>query len=288
MNRHLLWRNIKDRMIFVMTGACLLLVLYPLGSILTQLLQKGLPGLSLEFFLSSPKPLGSGEGGLGNAILGSFVVVGMAALIAIPWGVFLGVILAEFSKQKLARFLRYTVDLQLSLPSIVVGIFAYAILVEPFKNFSAHAGAAALSILLMPVVARTTEEGLRALPVSVKESAMALGISTWRIHFFILLRAVRPIMMAGIFLGLARVAGETAPLLFTAFSSSSWPITFETGLPNFHITEPIATLPVMIFQYASSGFDEWRQKAWTAAMVLVIWIVFVNIASKYYFRRERA
>ena len=281
------WRGFKNHFVWVTTGLCLLVVLYPLGSILANLLKRGLPGLNLNFFLKNPVPLGEASGGLGHAMMGSMMVVTMAALIAIPWGVFLGIILAQYSKKKITRLLRHTVDLQLSLPSIVVGIFAYAILVQPFKKFSAHAGAAALAMLLLPVIARTTEEGLRALPITIKESALALGIPTWRIHFFILLRAIRPIMMAGIFLGMARVAGETAPLLFTAFSSSSWPISLSDGIPSFHITEPIATLPVMIYQYASSGFDEWRQQAWTAAMVLVLWIMLMNLASKYYFRRER-
>jgi phosphate transport system permease protein len=287
MKKKFSWRELKNYLVWISTGACLLIVLYPLGSILTQLLKRGLPGLSLDFFIHSPVPLGESGGGLGNAMMGSMMVVVMAALIAVPWGIFLGIILAQYSKKKLVRFLRHTVDLQLSLPSIVVGIFAYALLVEPFKKFSAHAGAFALAILLLPVIARTTEEGLRALPISIKESALALGIPTWRIHFFILLRAIRPIMMAGIFLGMARVAGETAPLLFTAFSSNTWPITVIGAVPHFHITEPIATLPVAIYQYASSGFDEWRQQAWTAAMVLVLWIMLVNLASKYYFRRER-
>jgi phosphate transport system permease protein len=281
------WRRAKNHAGKFACGFGLMLVLYPLGSILYHLLKRGLPGLSLDFFISSPKPLGVPGSGIGNALLGSFMIVTMSAFIAVPWGVFLGVILSQYSKKKWVRFLRYTVDLQLSLPSIVVGIFAYAVLVEPFRKFSAHSGAAALSILLLPVVARTTEEGLRALPIQIKEAALALGIPTWRVHINILLRAIRPIVMAGIFLGLARIAGETAPLLFTAFSSSRWPIDWQEGsqLPSFHLTEPISTLPVQIFQYASSGFDEWRQKAWTGAMVLVFWIMLVNIATKTYFNK---
>jgi phosphate transport system permease protein len=244
----------------------------PLVSVISYVLAKGASGLSWSFFTELPKPVGETGGGFGNALVGSLILVGLACAVGIPVGVLSGVYLSEFGRRdKLANAVRFSADVMSGVPSIAVGIFIYTVLVLTMRRFSALAGGAALGILMVPTVMRTTEELLKLVPDSLREAGLALGIPKWRVILSIVLRTGMPGIVTGIMLAVARAAGETAPLLFTAFGNRFW----ATGLDK-----PIASLPVQIFTYAVSPYDDWHRQAWAAALVLMATVLLLNVGAR--------
>jgi len=264
----------RKAMDVVFRAACagaVLLALLPLASVLYHTAARGLGGIDLDFFTHLPKPVGEVGGGMANAIDGTLKLVGMACLLGIPVGVLAGVFLAEFSGSKLAVLIRFCADVMAGIPSITVGLFAYSVVVLPMGHFSAVAGAVALSIIMLPTVTRTTEELLRLVPGTLREAALGLGVPKWRATLRVVLRTAAPGIATGVMLAVARIAGETAPLLFTAFSNRFW----SQGLD-----QPIASLPVQIYTYAVSPFDDWHRQAWAAALVLVTLVLALNVIAK--------
>lgn len=245
--------------------ASVVIVMAPLVAIFGYLIFKGATSLNLAFFTQAPKPVGEPGGGMGPAILGTGVLLGWACLIGIPIGIAAGIYVAEFSRGRvLGHAIRFTADVLNGVPSIVMGIVIYALVVLPQKHFSSLAGGIALGIMMIPTVTRTTEEMLLMVPLSVREAALGLGVPNWRAVLSITLRTASPGVITGCMLAFARVAGETAPLLFTAFGNQFW----SSG-----IGEPIAALPLQIYEYAISPYDEWHRLAWAGALVLIVLIV---------------
>ncbi len=239
--------------------------------ILSYIIIKGASSINLDFFIKLPKPTGETGGGIANAIVGSFIVVGTASLIAIPVGVMSGIYLAEFGKNKFAFLIRYFADVMNGIPSIVTGIVAYVFVVVPMHGFSALAGGIALSIMMIPIITRTSEELIKMVPDTIREAGLALGIPQWKVILFIVLRTASTGIVTGIMLAVARVGGETAPLLFTAFNNS---------FMSFRLDQPISTMTVLIYNYASSPYPDWNAIAWGSAFVLIIIVLIVNILSK--------
>jgi phosphate transport system permease protein len=237
-----------------------LVILVPLGSIVWQLLVKGLPALDLQFFFHMPKPVGEAGGGMANAIVGTLILVGIGALIAVPTGIGAGLYLAEYGHGRFAVAVRYACDLLAGVPSIVVGVAAYGMVVIPMGRFSALAGGVALSILMLPTIVRSTEEVVRLVPRSYREAALALGAPRWKVIQQVVLPAASAGVITATLLAVARAAGETAPLLFTALGNRFWSLALD---------RPIASLPVMIFDYARAPYDDWNRQAWTGALVLL-------------------
>jgi phosphate transport system permease protein len=273
--RALMRRKLIDRGMRALAGCAIGVAMVPLVSVLWKLLRLGLPGLKLGFFTSLPVPVGEPGGGMGNALVGTLIIVGIGSAIGIPIGVFSGIYLSEFGRGRLARWVRFMADVLSGVPSIAVGMFAYTVVVMPMGHFSALSGGVALSVLMIPVVTRTTEEMLKLVPNTLREAALALGAPRWRATLSIVLPTALPGVLAGIMLAIARVAGETAPLLFTAFGDPHW----FAG-----VTKPVSALPMQIFVYASSPYDEWHQQAWTGALVLVLLIVVLQLAVRLYAR----
>ncbi|MFG1499444.1 phosphate ABC transporter permease PstA [Halobacteriovorax sp. XZX-3] len=255
-----------------------LLVILPLILVFIFLLQKGSTSISLDFFLNDPKPVGEIGGGMRHAILGTLIMVSIGSLIAVPVGTLCGVYLSEYGKSKIATALRFTIDLLTGVPSIVIGIFSYLIFVVSFKSFSALAGAFALSIIILPIVTRTTEEILKLIPRHVREAGLALGLPRWRVIFNIILKGSRNSLMTGVILAISRAAGETAPLLFTAFGSMYM---------SYNVTGPMASLPVQIYNYAISPYKEWQQQAWAGSFTLIIIVLGLNLSAKFLFNSKK-
>ncbi len=253
------------------------LAVTPLLGIFIYIVNKGIPGLNRDFFVSLPKPVGETGGGMGNAIVGSGILVSLTSIIGVPWGILLGVYLSEYASSRLARWLRQCIDQLSSIPSIVIGLFAYAMIVVWTKHFSAWAGTFALLIILVPIVARTTEEILKLVPQHIREAGLALGIPRWNVTLFIVLKGVRGGVMTGVILGIARIMGETAPLIFTAFNN-------QYGFSG--LNQPTASLPVQLYTYAISPFEEWHQQAWTGALVLVGIVLALNVISRILFKKS--
>ncbi|GGH09579.1 phosphate ABC transporter permease PstA [Silvibacterium dinghuense] len=242
-----------------------ILVVAPLVAIFAYLIYKGASSLNLAFFTQIPKPVGEAGGGMANAILGSAVLLLVGSLLGVPIGIAAGIYLAEFGQGgKLANVVRFTADVLNGVPSIVMGIAVYSLIVLPQKHFSAFAGGVALGIMMIPTITRTTEEMLLMVPGSVREAALGLGVPSWRAVLSITLKTASPGVITGCMLAFARVAGETAPLMFTAFGNQFWS-------SNLH--EPIAALPLQIYAYAISPYDEWHRLAWAGALVLILLIV---------------
>ncbi len=247
-------------------GACVLaaaIVIVPLGLLVTHLLVHGLPALSPGFFIHLPKPVGEPGGGMANAIVGTLIMVGLGSAIAVPVGVGAGVFLAEFGDGRFASVVRYAVDVLAGVPSIVIGVAAYALIVVPMGRFSATAGGVALAILMLPTIVRATEEVVRLVPQSYRAAALALGAPRWRVVQNVVLPAASRGIATAAMLAIARASGETAPLLFTALGNRFW----STSLDR-----PIASLPVMIFDYARAPYADWNAQAWTGALVLFVMI----------------
>ena len=255
-------------------GACVLatlLALVPLASVLVYVTAKGIGGLSWELFTALPKPVGELGGGFGNAMLGTLLLVGFACVISIPIGVLAGLYLSELGGTRLAQAVRFSADVMSGVPSIAVGIFVYTLVVLSMRSFSAFAGGIALGILMLPTITRTTEELLKLVPDSLREAGLALGVPRWRVILRVVLQTGAPGIATGVMLAVARAAGETAPLLFTAFGSRFWSVDLD---------KPIASLPVQIFTYAVSPYDDWHRQAWAAALVLIGMVLLLNVAAR--------
>jgi phosphate transport system permease protein len=265
------WRKAVNAVMFSFTGICALVAVSILFFILGYLVDHGGRSLSWAFLTRLPTPVGETGGGMANAIVGSASLLGLAALVGIPVGFIGGVYLAEFGGRTFPFVVRYTADLLNGVPSIVMGIFAYTVVVLPMHHFSAFAGGLALGVMLIPIVLRTTEDFLRAVPDSLREGALALGASKWKAVATIVIPAGFRGIATGMMLSLARVAGETAPLLFTSFSNRFW---------SHGLNEPTASLPVMIYTYAISPYDDWHRQAWAAGLVLLALVLIANVGAK--------
>jgi len=253
------------------TAAAAGLVVLPLLLILAFLLYQGASAVNLDFFTQLPKPVGEAGGGMANAIVGSLMLVTLAAALGLPLGILGGVYLAESGDRRLPWIARFLADVLNGVPSIVIGIFAYGLLVLPFRRFSALAGGFALAIIMLPIVVRTSEELVRLVPSSLREAALALGIPEWKVLVRVVLPTARAGIITGVMVAVARVAGETAPLLFTAFGNRFW----HQGLD-----QPIAALPLQIFAYAISPYDDWHRQAWAGALVLIGSVFIVSLAAR--------
>jgi phosphate transport system permease protein len=270
-------RQAFNLLAFGVTGLCALITIGVLFFILGYIAYHGISSLNVDFFTKLPTPVGETGGGMANAIIGSIKLLLMASLIGIPIGFLGGVYLSEFGRGKIAFLVRYAADVLNGTPSIVMGIFAYTILVLPFKQFSAVAGGFALGVMMIPISLRSTEEFLKVVPHNVREAGLALGLPMWKVVSFIVIPTAFSGLLTGAMLNISRVAGETAPLLFTAFSNRYW----AKGW-----LEPIASLPVMIFTYAISPYEDWHRQAWAAALVLMLLVLFTNIFARLMLRRR--
>jgi len=276
MNARLRWRKFVSGLMLTMTGVCALVAVSVLFFILGYLVYHGGTAINWDFFTKLPTPVGEAGGGMANAIVGSAKLLFLASLLGVPIGFFGGIYLAEFSGTKVAFVVRYAADLLNGVPSIVIGIFAYALVVLPFKHFSTLAGAFALGLMMIPITLRSTEEFLHGVPRALREGSMALGASKWTTIIRVVVPAAYRGIMTAILLALARVAGETAPLLFTAFGNQFW---------NLRANQPTAALPLQIFNYAISPYDEWHRQAWAGALVLIILIVTAVATVRFAVRR---
>jgi len=269
-------RRINSTVMTSLTALCTFLAVGILLVILSYIALQGIGSLSFRFLVESPKPVGEG-GGIGNAILGSLVLLGLSSAIGLPLGISVGIYLSEIGKGRFVGAIRFIVDTLTGIPSIVTGVFVYTILVLPMKGFSALAGGIALALIMVPIVARTTEEMLKLVPHSLREGALALGAPQWRVTLGVILPAAAPGIATGAMLAIARVSGETAPLLFTAFGSRF----FST-----YLNRPIASLTVQIYNYAISPYDEWHAQAWAATLVLMTLILGINIIVRFLTRKR--
>lgn len=259
---------------FVMTflvGVASGLAVMPLFFVFIFVLKNGFPAFDWNFFTSLPAPMGQTGGGMANALLGSIIMVAAASVVAIPLGVLVGVLLAEYTLDQFPKVVRFAVDLLIGMPSIVIGLFAYALIVMPMKSFSGWAGAFALMMIMLPPIAKSTEEVLRLVPISVREAGLALGLSRWRVSMFVVLKGQRSAVTTGIMLALARAGGETAPLLFTAFGNQFWAQS---------MSQPMPSLPVQIYNYAISPFPDAHRQAWAGACLLLLLMFVVNLSSR--------
>jgi len=266
------WRKFVNFVMLSLTGVCALFTVSCLVFILGYLVYYGGKSVSWDFFTKLPAPVGETGGGMANAIVGSGKLLLLASLIGIPIGLLGGVYLAEFGGRTFSFFVRYTADLLNGVPSIVMGIFAYTVIVLPMKHFSAFAGGLALGVMMIPIAVRTTEESLRSVPLVLREGALALGTSKWKTVATVVMPAAMRGIVTGIMLTLARVAGETAPLLFTAFSNRFWSSGWD---------QPIASLPVMIYTYAIAPYDDWHRQAWAAGLLLLGFVLVANIGARF-------
>lgn len=259
-----LYRRVVNQLASFAALGSAFLVLAPLLAIFVYLLMKGLGSINLAFLTHTPKPVGEVGGGMANAIVGSIFILFIASLIGVPLGIGAGVYLSEYGKNRYSTLVRFTADVLNGVPSIVIGIAAYALVVLKQGHFSALAGGVALGIMMIPTIARTTEEMLLMVPHAVREAAYGLGIPQWRSTISIALRTARSGVITGVMLAFARVAGETAPLIFTAFGNQFW---------NLNPNQPTAALPLQVYVYAISPFDEWHRQAWAGALILIVLIV---------------
>jgi phosphate transport system permease protein len=271
MSKRLMWRKSVNAVMLTFTGVFTVLTVSILFLILGYLLYYGGRSLDWNFFTKLPLPPGEDGGGLANAILGTVEIVGVAALLGLPVGFLAGVYLAEFEDKVFGALVRYVADLLNGIPSIVVGLLAWALVVVPTRRFSALAGSIALSVMLVPIVTRQTEQFLREVPNSLREGALALGASKWRAIATVVVPAGSKGILTGMILGVARISGESAPLLFTAFNNQFW---------NGSITQPTASLPVMIYFRAVSAYDDWHRQAWAAGLVLIGMVLTANILAR--------
>src|ERR1041385_4462674 len=269
-------RRVDSAVMTGVTAVCTLLAVGALLLILSYIAWEGIGSLSFHFLVESPKPVGEG-GGIGNAILGSLLLLVLSSAFGLPIGIAVGVYLAEVGRGRVGGAVRFIVDTLTGIPSIVTGVFVYAILVIPTKHFSAFAGGVALALIMIPIVARTTEEMLKLVPHSLREGALALGAPQWRVIMGVVIPAAAPGIATGAMLAIARVSGETAPLLFTAFGSRFFPES---------LNEPIASLTVQIYNYAISPYDEWHAQAWAATLVLMTLVLGINIVVRFLTRKR--
>jgi phosphate transport system permease protein len=269
-------RRITDHFMTGLAVLTVILVLVPLVAIFGYLVYRGIGSINWAFLTQTPKPVGEAGGGMANAIVGSGFILAIASVLGVPLGVGAGIYLAEFGRNRFGNVIRFTADVLNGVPSIVIGIVAYAIVVLNQRHFSALAGGVALAIMMIPTISRTTEEMLLLVPQALREAAYGLGVPRWRTTLSITLRTATSGVITGIMLAFARVAGETAPLLFTAFGNQFWSV---------RIDQPTAALPLQIFNYAISPYDEWHRQAWAGALVLIILIVSSVAAVRFVVRR---
>jgi len=269
-------RKLLSNFVVALCGVAVVLALIPLCFIFFYVIQQGFSSLSWDFFTKMPKPVGESGGGMANAIAGTLILIGIASLLAVPVGLISGVYLSEYPKSGLALATRFTADVLNGIPSIVIGIFAYGLAVLPVKHFSALAGGVALGFMMVPIITRTTEELLNLVPPTLREGALALGATRSRAAFTVMLPAALPGIMTGILVSLARIAGETAPLLFTSFSNRYW---------STSLTQPIASLTVQVYTYAISPYEDWHRQAWAGAFVLVAVVFTFSALSRVVTRR---
>jgi phosphate transport system permease protein len=265
-NHH--YRKFKNAWMNTLAVACALLVISPLGFILFYLIRQGAASVNWAFFTNLPVPVGQVGGGMGNAIVGTLELLLLASLVGVPIGVLGGIYLSEYGGDRINDWIRFWADVLNGVPSIVWGIVAYALVVLPMRGFSAYAGGLALGFMMIPLILRTTEEVLVLVPRSYREAALALGLPQWKAVVRIVLPTALKGIVTGMLLAMARVAGETAPLLFTAFGNNYW---------NHKLVQPIAALPLQIFTYAISPYDDWHRQAWAGALVLMAMILTLNI-----------
>jgi phosphate transport system permease protein len=276
MSAHDLRRRATSRAVEVLCAASVVLALIPLALILFFVVSQGLPALRPEFFTQMPKPVGEPGGGMANAMVGTLILIGLATVLAVPVGVVSGVFLSEYRRSRLGAAVRFAADVLNGVPSIVIGIFAYSMAVLPFKRFTALAGGLALGVMMLPLIVRTTEELLRLVPESFREGALALGATRSRAVWTVILPAALPGIVTGILVALARVSGETAPLLFTSFNN---------GYFSTRLDQPIASLTVQVYTYANSPYEDWHRQAWAGATVLIAAILVFSLLARFVTRR---
>jgi len=265
------WRQRVSASMAVLTAAAAGAVILPLVLIFGFLLWQGASAINVDFFTHLPKPVGEVGGGMANAIIGTLILLGLASLLGLPIGILGGVYLAESRDRRLPWIVRFLADVLNGVPSIVIGIFAYTLVVLPMRRFSAVAGGVALAVIMLPIVVRTTEEMVRLVPASLREAGLALGVPEWKVVLRVVLPTARAGIVTGAMVAVARVAGETAPLLFTAFGNRFW----HQGLD-----QPIAALPLQIFAYAIAPYDDWHRQAWAGALVLIVLVLVVSLMAR--------
>ncbi len=271
------WRKFKSTFFFALCILGVLMVLVPLFFILYYTLKQGIGAINWDFFTQMPKPVGEKGGGMANAIVGTGILIGLGSLMGIPIGILAGIYLADKPKGVFAFIVRFFTDVLNGIPSIVVGVVAYIIVVIPMHRFSALAGGFALGILMIPLITRTTEEMIRLVPNSFREAGLGLGIPRWKTTISIILPAAFRGIFTGILLSIARAAGETAPLLFTALGNRFWSVQLD---------QPIASMTQFIFDYAKAPFNDWNQQAWAASFVLIVLVLFLNIIFRFVTRKS--
>ncbi len=261
-------RKITNSVMLMLCILAAIITILPLLYIFFYTTQSGVSSLNIDFFTQLPKPVGEEGGGMANAIAGSAILIGIGAMIGIPVGILSGIYISEYSKSFMSTVVKFITDVLSGVPSIIVGIFAYGVIVIPMQRFSALAGGFALGILMIPTITKITEEMLKLVPQSLREASLALGVSRWKTTLKIVLKTASSGIVTGVLLAIARAAGETAPLLFTSFGNSFW---------QTNIDEPMAALPLQIFAYAISPYDDWHRQAWAGAFVLIFLVFVVNL-----------
>ncbi|WP_136526755.1 phosphate ABC transporter permease PstA [Geomonas ferrireducens] len=273
------FRKAKNHLMSFVMLACTLAVLIPLALIFVHIVKMGLSSLSIDFFTHIPAPTGEPGGGMANGMLGSLIMIGGASLIGLPIGILGAIYLSEFGGSKMSTTIRFAADVLSGTPSIITGMVAYTLLVVPMKGFSGLAGAVALAMIMIPIVLRTTEEQLKMVPGSLREASLALGVPFWRTSLKVTLRSAMSGVLTGILLAVARIAGETAPLLFTALGNQFW---------SKNVMQPMAALPLQIFSFAIAPYEDWHKLAWAGALVLVSVMFGLSLTARYFSRSRQA
>jgi len=271
-------RLLVDKAVRIIVFSCVIIAIIPLGSILVEVFKNGLTAISIEFLTETPGSAGSGEGGIGPAIQGTLIIIGLSSMIGVPIGVMSGIFLSEYGDNALARFVRFFNDVFMEFPSIILGIFAFLIIVLVLGHFSVWAGAFALSLIMFPIVARTTEESLKMVPMTYREAGTALGLKKWVITFRIVISAAKSGMITGILLSVSRIGGETAPLIMTILGSSQFFSSMDT---------PMDALPLRIWRLSLLPYDSAQLQGWGAALVLIMIILGINLGIRYYFMNKK-
>ncbi len=272
------WRKTKSTIMIVLSVLCALIAIIPLFIILFYTMSQGLSAINWAFFTQMPKPAGEPGGGMANALVGTGILIALGSIIGLPIGILSGIYLSQNRSSLFAHSVRFLAEVLNGVPSIVIGVVAYILIVLPMKHFSAIAGGFALGILMIPLVTRTTEEMINLIPNSVREAALGLGIPRWKATMFVILPAAFKGIFTGILLSIARAAGETAPLLFTALGNRFW---------STELDQPIASLTVFIYDYAKAPFDDWNRQAWAAALVLILLVMIINILFRFVTRKKK-
>lgn len=271
-------RKIKSSFMTLLMIMATVVILLPLVIIFFHIVKMGFSSISLDFFMHIPKPTGESGGGMANGMVGSLVLIAMASVIGLPIGIFGAIYLVEYGGGRISNIIRFSADVLNGIPSIITGMVAYSLIVVPMKGFSALAGAVALALIMTPIVLRTAEEQLKLVPGSLREASLALGVPLWRTTLKVTLRSAMKGVLTGVLLAIARIAGETAPLLFTALGNMFW---------SRKLTEPIAAMPLQIFNFAISPYEDWHRLAWAGALVLVTFMFTISLATRYFSRQRR-